>query len=180
MILDIGIGENPRGDVNIDVTRTKYCNLIASAEHLPLKNTCMDKVLCSQVLEHLSNPTLALREMNRVLKSNGVAEIDILKPFFASNSKYRLIELFLNSPFIFTPNYIKRLVVSLRGVKRQGPRWFHRYVITVDFVKKFLKVNNNGEFGDLFLKPLTCGRKAKYFKKKPKINTKMLLRCSKK
>lgn len=180
MILDIGVSERPRGDINLDVARTKYCNPVASAEYLPIISNSIDKVLCSQVLEHLTNPFLALKEIDRVLKVNGKAEIDVPKPSLTNKAKYHLLELLLNFPSIFMPSYIKRLVTSLKGLKNRDPRWCHRYVITVDFVKRFLAVNSSREIGDLFLKPLTSGRKAKYFKKKPKINTKILLRCSKK
>jgi len=183
VILDLGCGENPRGNINLDVTRTPYCNLVASAEQLPIKSLSIDKVLCSQVLEHLSDPALALKEINRVLKPNGIAEIDVPKPFFTSNSRHRLFELLLNSVFIFMPMfgpaYIRRLVVSLRGIRKKDSRWFHRYIVTADFIGKFLEVTNVTEFGDFFLKPLTSGRKAKYFRGKPKINTKVLVKCTK-
>lgn len=39
---------------------------------LPFRNNAFDLVLCIAVLHHLSNPLIALMEVNRVLKSGGV------------------------------------------------------------------------------------------------------------
>jgi len=46
--------------------------LIADAEQLPYKTESFDKIVCSSSLEHFSDDVKALREMNRVLKRNGV------------------------------------------------------------------------------------------------------------
>jgi len=65
MKLEIGCGSRARGDVNLDIRRTSACNLIASAEYLPLKNNVFGLIFCSQVLEHLDNPSLALKEIQK-------------------------------------------------------------------------------------------------------------------
>lgn len=41
-------------------------------ERLPFKNNCFDKVICSDVLEHLEKRDFALSEIRRVLKPNGI------------------------------------------------------------------------------------------------------------
>jgi len=43
--------------------------LVADAHNLPFKNSALDIIFSTEVLEHLSNPSLALREMVRVGKS---------------------------------------------------------------------------------------------------------------
>lgn len=86
VIVDIGVGENPRGDINIDIVRTRFCNLIASAESLPIKNESENMIVCGEVLEHLAT------EINRILNQNAQAMIDFPKPFFINHAKFRLIQ----------------------------------------------------------------------------------------
>jgi SAM-dependent methyltransferase len=44
---------------------------VGNVEDLPIDQNTFDFVLCTQVLEHVSNPNLALKEINRVLKLGG-------------------------------------------------------------------------------------------------------------
>ena len=80
IVLDIGSGANPHGNIQIDlygeesdrhhirksVTPTMY----ASAEHLPFRDRVVDRVLCLHILEHLRRPFDALLDIWRVLKSS--------------------------------------------------------------------------------------------------------------
>jgi len=81
LILDVGCGTNPKGDVNIDLyldarhrrevlsqeTVKRIPNfMLASAEHLPFRNDSFWAVVCVHVLEHLLNPNIALSEFRRV------------------------------------------------------------------------------------------------------------------
>ena len=65
--------------------------LVADAEQLPYDDNYFDKVVCSSSLEHFSNDAKALKEMNRVLKANGiiVLTIDSLSYPSAENLKKR-------------------------------------------------------------------------------------------
>lgn len=47
------------------------------AQNLPCGNRLFDYVICSEVLEHIPEPSSALREMARILKPHGVAIISI-------------------------------------------------------------------------------------------------------
>lgn len=167
MIVDVGVGENPKGDVNIDLARTPYCNLVANAEFLPLRENIADLLLCSQVLEHLDNPTQALKEANRVLKSDGMADIDFPKPFFANQARTRFFRFFLNLPFSMFPRRLKHMRRALKGMRKRDPRWYHKCVIKIDDVKKHLDVRQITENGDIFLYFLSSGRKARFFRCKP-------------
>jgi len=177
--VDVGVGERPRGDINIDVVRTKYCNLVASAMYLPIKNCSVDIVLCSQVLEHVDNPVLALKEINRVLNKDGEAIIDFPKTFWTNSSFYRLIEVILNLPLSLKPSQLKFLFKNLRGIKERNQRFFHRYKITIKHIARVFKIFEIEEIADIFLGYLNYGRKSKYFQKKPKIYTAFQLRCRK-
>jgi len=82
--LDVGCGNHPRGDVNVDLYLnewTMHCDsknpiyidskyipnpIKADASYLPFKNETFDSVLLDNILEHLDNPTKALKEALRV------------------------------------------------------------------------------------------------------------------
>ena len=48
-----------------------------NAETLPFKNHILNKVICVCALEHIEDDVQALREINRVLKSNGVLVLTV-------------------------------------------------------------------------------------------------------
>ena len=65
----------------------------ADAEHLPCKNETFTQVICSEVLEHLLDPSAALNEMVRILKREGVAIISIPNESMINLFKSILIRL---------------------------------------------------------------------------------------
>ena len=87
MILDVGCGDRPRGTVNVDLNvgdsahlykRHSHLKAIqnfvcADAQHLPFRSNVFAKVLCWHTLEHLADPSLALKEMVRV--ANGTVQV---------------------------------------------------------------------------------------------------------
>lgn len=66
MILDVGCGKCNRGDVGVDIQRNSYADVICDINHLPFKNDSFHEVLASHVIEHMTNPELALKEWCRV------------------------------------------------------------------------------------------------------------------
>jgi ubiquinone/menaquinone biosynthesis C-methylase UbiE len=51
--------------------------LQCDAQRLPFKSQAFTRVICSEVLEHLLDPSAALDEMRRVLKTGGVAVVSV-------------------------------------------------------------------------------------------------------
>jgi ubiquinone/menaquinone biosynthesis C-methylase UbiE len=102
--LDVGCGTNPKGDVNIDVIREAQHNLLADAHHLPLRNNSISVIFCDRLLEHLDNPDLALKEINRVLTVEGSAEIEVPKPFFANNCRFHFFHFLVESAIFYVTN----------------------------------------------------------------------------
>lgn len=49
---------------------------------LPFKDNSVDTIILGGVIEHLENPIKALKEMNRVLKPNGVLLMETPNPYF--------------------------------------------------------------------------------------------------
>ena len=179
MIVDIGCGRRPHGDINIDVVRTQFCSLVASAEQLPIRSDSAGKIFCSHVLEHLDDPRKALSEINRVLAPNGVSFISFPKPEFCNLPKLRLIEFFVNLPSSLFPISLKTMRESLLGIRQRRRDTFHKFVITSQFVRKYLNVTDIRESKDIFLQALnTLG--ISQFIRKPRFNIELKLTCRKK
>lgn len=101
LVLDVGCGDRPKGDVNLDLYRSSSVDLYergnikvasnfvqGSIYNLPFPDNAFDKVLCHHLLEHLHNPPLAIKELVRVSKHN----IEVIVP----NKWHELIQnLFL-------------------------------------------------------------------------------------
>lgn len=51
--------------------------LIAKGENLPFEDESFDRIICTEVFEHVLEPELILREMKRVLKMNGIISLSI-------------------------------------------------------------------------------------------------------
>jgi len=92
MLIDIGCGvhPHPRANVGLDLFMGHYSPDIetsinpqdianpirADAHHLPIRDKAFDKAYSRALLEHIANPTQALREMIRIAKE----EVEIIIP----------------------------------------------------------------------------------------------------
>lgn len=99
--LDVGCGDNPHGEVNIDhrmhenieldqvnkryVDIESIPNFIrADALNLPFRDNCFEKTFCFHVIEHVSNPYKLISELIRVTRK----EIEIRCPHrFSKHAK---------------------------------------------------------------------------------------------
>jgi SAM-dependent methyltransferase len=79
VVLDIGCGHKPYGDLFPDCTHIGINNstadaspdIVADAASLPIASASIDMVFCTQVLEHVPRPWLLLGECRRVLRPGG-------------------------------------------------------------------------------------------------------------
>ena len=78
-LVDIGCGNKPYMDYFTRVDKVfgldigdKAADVIANAKFLPVKGNSIDVVLCSQVIEHESEPEKIIAEIPRILKEGGV------------------------------------------------------------------------------------------------------------
>ncbi len=128
IILNIGSGDKvgvgaklwhycKGGVVNLDVEDGINVDVIGDAHSLPFNNNEFDAVIMQAVLEHLSDPKLAIKEAFRVLKPNKYLylEVPFLQGFHADPHDY----------FRFTQVGISELIkdhghISLKGVS-SGP-----------------------------------------------------------
>jgi SAM-dependent methyltransferase len=78
-VLDVGCGVKPYEPffaaaaeyIGVDVVENPYADLIGPAEALPVSDSTYDLVLCIQVLEHVDDPSAAVRELQRVTGPGG-------------------------------------------------------------------------------------------------------------
>jgi SAM-dependent methyltransferase len=63
--------------VAVDLRRTHLTDVIGSVEQLPFRAERFDLVVCTQVLEYVSDPHTAIREMARVLKPGGLLFLSV-------------------------------------------------------------------------------------------------------
>jgi SAM-dependent methyltransferase len=77
VVLDLGAGLRPfanliPGDViALDHRPRPDLDLLGDAHHLPFRDACIDAIVCTEVFEHLLDPTAAAGELIRILKPGG-------------------------------------------------------------------------------------------------------------
>jgi len=84
LLLDVGCGNKPYKNIFVSKVNSYVGVDVADSPHrkvtpevygyalnLPFKNASFDTVLCTQVLDDLPEPGLAIKEMSRVLKKGG-------------------------------------------------------------------------------------------------------------
>lgn len=72
----------------------------ANAEHLPFPDGMFQKVICSEVLEHVPEPARVLAELARVLAPSGVAVVSIPNEPLINRLKHLLLKLRLFKPLL--------------------------------------------------------------------------------
>ena len=77
--------------IHCDLLLQNEVDVVADAHKLPFKNNSFHSLVCQAVLEHVQNPKLVVEEMRRVLKSNGIAyvEVPFLQGFHADPHDYQ-------------------------------------------------------------------------------------------
>lgn len=104
-ILDIGFAEYPNSflenPIGIDIqdiekpTNYQYgLTINLNKQEIPFEDNRFDTIIAGEVMEHLENPSFALREINRTLKDNGTLIVsipnatyywNIIRDYFFSN-----------------------------------------------------------------------------------------------
>ncbi len=111
LTLDLGCGDLPHKGIcreygyeyiGLDFN-SKKADILADAQCLPFKDEAFDFVFSIAVLEHIQNPILLVREVERILKPDGIfiATVAFLEPFhensYFHHSVNGIFSLFINT-----------------------------------------------------------------------------------
>jgi len=84
LVLDVGCGYRPLANcvtaqryIGLDYDPDQDVDVVGSALRLPFHDQSVDSALCTEVLEHVSDPALVLTELWRVLKPDGTLLITV-------------------------------------------------------------------------------------------------------
>lgn len=99
-VVGLDIAKNALEDARKNVKSNKVKFVCADATQIPFPDRAFDKVICSETLEHVKNPSAILKELNRIVANNGLIIISVpfekalvnIKRFL---SKLRLFNFFL-------------------------------------------------------------------------------------
>lgn len=116
MKLDIGCGREKReGYIGIDIAKNSDADIIASALYLPVKDSVVDEIDCSHLVEHLY-PEEAQKffdEILRVLKEGGVARLKVDRDW----TKRRLLSKDLSHKYRYNKREIENMVTKFKTRK---------------------------------------------------------------
>jgi len=122
--LDVGCGDVPKGDVNLDLFYYgKGKNFVlGEAHHLPFKSETFVKVHSKHCLEHLQNPYAFFREAKRILKKDGVLEcVYPTDTLLTKKTIHNLLNLHWSSAFKWKTKVTGAAQINYGGHKWQLP-----------------------------------------------------------
>jgi len=92
----LNLGSGPRAFpgfciMNVDIHPYIGVDIVADITSVPLESESIGRVICDNVLEHVSRPDQVVREMHRLLAAGGVAYIatPFLYPFHSSPNDHQ-------------------------------------------------------------------------------------------
>ncbi len=88
MKLNIGCGEHVKeGYLNVDIEHHEGVDMMAAAENLPFDNNSFEKIIATNILEHVEDLVSVMKELHRVLKPEGI--IRIISPHYTSSGSWK-------------------------------------------------------------------------------------------
>lgn len=93
-------------------TRGRWVSLRGDATRLPFKDTYFDKVICSEVLEHIPDDDRAVQELQRVLKDSGRLAVSV-PTFFSEAIYWRVSREYSRQPGGHIRKYRAREIMTL-------------------------------------------------------------------
>jgi len=113
--------------MNKNICLDKY--MIGSAESLPFENQKFDTVISLWVLEHLNNPKKCFKEINRVLKPEGIFA-------FVTPNKINILIILRR---LLSDNLAKKIILKLYGRQEEDLFGIHYKLNTIQEIKDLAK-----------------------------------------
>ena len=114
-------------DFDISELSTSCTFGLGNIDDIPLKDSSLDAVICSEVLEHVDSPNESVRELVRVLKPGGVMALSVPR-YLPELICWKLSKEYSKTPGghvrIFKHQELKNLAVS-NGLEYQSFHWAH-------------------------------------------------------
>ncbi len=109
-LLNVGSSSTKIRDdvINLDIERLPNVNIVADAHRLPFRDSLFDCVFCNAVMEHTVRPWVVADEIQRVLRTGGVACVQV--PFLEAVHDE-------HDYFRFTLKGLRSLFPALKEVK---------------------------------------------------------------
>lgn len=78
-VLDVGAGHYSRYEkffkvekyVKMDINHSEHVDIVGSVDSIPMDDSSVDSIVCTQVFEHIKYPEKGAKELYRVLKKGG-------------------------------------------------------------------------------------------------------------
>ena len=116
------IGRHPFND-----NQHLFCPVVGDALHLPFEDDVFDRIICSEVLEHIPNYSGVLDEIERIIKFNGQIGISVPR-YWPEKICWLLSEDYHNEPGghirIFNTNQLIT-EIEARGFRLLKKHWAH-------------------------------------------------------
>jgi len=168
-ILDIGSGDSSYNKyfpnrLTFDIDPKRKPEIIGDIHKMPFQDNKFEIILCTEVLEHLKNPSMAISEMRRVLKEGGklILTTRFIFPIhdapndYFRYTKYGLRELFKDWQILelkAETTSLETIAVLLQRlifqINYKGNKFIKGILLILIkiflFLNKFIKV----EFGDI-------------------------------
>ena len=124
---DLKIAQSRLKDFDTSELSTSCTFGLGNIVDIPLKDSSLDAVICSEVLEHVDSPNESVRELVRVLKPGGVMALSVPR-YLPELICWKLSKEYSKTPGghvrIFKHQELKNLAVS-NGLKYQSFHWAH-------------------------------------------------------
>jgi ubiquinone/menaquinone biosynthesis C-methylase UbiE len=87
----------------MDLDASTKPDVVGDIHNIPLEDNSLDAIICSSVLEHVSDPIRAVQEMHRVLRSGGKLFVYVpsIYPYHARKGHYPDMWRFFDDSLMF-------------------------------------------------------------------------------
>lgn len=124
--LDIGCGKHKKsGFIGVDIDKNSDADIIASALDLPFKDSSVDEINCSHLVEHFhpKETQKFFNEILRVLKDGGMANLKIDKEWTIK----RLLKKDPGHKYRYTAKEIKQMAGKFSQKEVEDTIYFFRW-----------------------------------------------------